>query len=207
MDGKVESEKDGKRKALFFQRLVAFIIDMVLISFIAALISAPFTNSEKLEKLEKKEIQILKDYTNEKIDSETYIINYTDVYYDISRASGITSIVVIFLEVLYFVVYQLYKNGQTIGKKIMKIRVISKDGELSMNQMIFRSFISNFILMNIISFILMLFTKKSVYFYANTIIGSIQYIIVIISIFMVMSKKNGCAVHDKLVHTEVVREN
>ena len=44
MDGKVESEKDGKRKALFFQRLVAFIIDMILISFIAALITAPFTN-------------------------------------------------------------------------------------------------------------------------------------------------------------------
>ena len=207
MDGKVESEKDGKRKALFFQRLVAFIIDMVLISFIAALISAPFTNADKLEKLEKKEIQILKDYTNEKIDSETYIINYTDVYYNISRTSGITSIAVIFLEVLYFVVYQLYKGGQTIGKKIMKIRVISKDGELSMNQMIFRSFISNFILMNIISFILMLFTKKSIYFYTNTIIGSIQYIIVIISIFMVMSKKNGCAIHDKLVHTEVIREN
>ena len=207
MDGKVESEKDGKRKALFFQRLVAFIIDMILISFIAALITAPFTNSEKLEKLEKKEIQVLKDYTNEKIDSETYMINYSNVYYSISRVSGLTSLATIFLEVLYFVVYQLYKNGQTIGKKLMKIRVISKDGELSMNQMIFRSFISNFILMNIINFVLMLFTKKSIYFYASTTIGSIQYIIVIISIFMVMFKKNGCAIHDMLVHTEVIREN
>ena len=89
----------------------------------------------------------------------------------------------------------------------MKIRVVSKDGDLSMNQMIFRTFISNFVLINIIGFIFMLFSNKDVYFYVIMSTSLIQYLIVIISIFGIVNKKDGCAIHDKLVHTEVIREN
>ena len=200
-------ESNDKKKASFFQRLIAFVFDMVLISLIASIVSTPFINEEKIEKLENKQVQVINDYSSKKIDSDDYLINEIDIYYNINKANGLSTIITIFLEVLYFVLYQIYKNGQTLGKKIMKIRVISKDGDLSMNQMIFRTFISNFVLINIIGFIFMLFSNKDVYFYVIMSTSLIQYLIVIISIFGIVNKKDGCAIHDKLVHTEVIREN
>lgn len=200
-------ESNDKKKASFFQRLIAFVFDMVLISLIASIVSTPFINEEKIEKLENKQVQVINDYSSKKIDSDDYLINEIDIYYNINRANGLSTIITIFLEVLYFVLYQIYINGQTLGKKIMKIRVVSKDGDLSMNQMIFRTFISNFVLINIIEFIFMLFSNKDVYFYVIMSTSLIQYLIVIISIFGIVNKKDGCAIHDKLVHTEVIREN
>ena len=216
MEKDVEDEKDeskkgiimDKKKALLFQRFVAFCIDMLLISFVASLISTPFMDTDKIEKLEQQEIEIVQNYREGTIDMETYLIEYPNLNYKLARNSGILSIVTILLEVLYFAVYPVYRKGQTFGKKLMKIRVVSEDGDsLTMNQMIFRSFLANFILMHLISFIFMLSNSKDVYFYSVGIVEIIQYVIVFLSAIMIMRKKDGRAIHDKLVHTTVIREN
>ena len=49
-----------------------------------------------------------------------------DNSYQLSKETGLTNIVTIVVYVLYFIVYQMYMNGQTIGKRIMKIRVVKK---------------------------------------------------------------------------------
>ena len=137
---------------------------------------------------------------------EDYYISYSDVYYKTTRNTGIISIVTILFEITYFVVFQLYNKGQTLGKKIMKIRVVSNDGELFMNQMIYRSLLSNLILMHLLTFILMLFCPKNIFFVLSFSIEIIQYLIMFVSVIMISSKKSGCAIHDKLAHTKVIRE-
>ena len=96
-------------------------------------------------------------------------------------------------------------NGQTLGKKIMNIKVVSEDGDLFMNQMLLRSMLSNFILMDIVSFMFMLFLPKYIYLYGVLGIEMIQYLFIIISAFFVMFRKDGRSIHDLLLHTKVVR--
>ena len=56
-----------------------------------------------------------------------------DNSYQLSKETGLTNIVTIVVYVLYFIVYQMYMNGQTIGKRIMKIRVVkNEDGTFTM---------------------------------------------------------------------------
>ena len=88
----------------------------------------------------------------------------------------------------------------------MKIRIKSDLKELTMNQMIFRSLIANTILLDIITFMFMLSNSRSVYFYGLTVFSTIQYIITIMSIFMVLIRKDGRSIHDLLAHTQVVRD-
>jgi len=191
-------------KGNFTKRLVAFIIDIMIVYCISSFVSMPFLNQSTSDKLSKQLIEIREKYENKEIESKEFVSQYANLSYKIARTTGIYSIVTIIFEIVYFVVLQLYWNGQTIGKKIMKLKVISLDGELDCNQMIFRSFIANFILLNIISFALMLFSPKDVYFYGIAFFEFIQYSICAISIFMVLYSADGCSIHDKLTHTKVV---
>ena len=194
-----------EEKAYFVQRLVAFIIDLLLVYLVASIVSTPFINSKEITKLNKETTELVEKFTTNNIDNKEFIEENIDLSYRIARQTGIISLITIVLNILYFVVYQLYNNGMTIGKKLMKIKVISTDGDLFMNQMIFRAFIANFILVDLISFVLMLFSSREAYFYGMGTFQTIQYLIVIISIFMILGRKDGCSIHDKLVHTKVVR--
>ncbi len=206
-DLKNENEGVELKKALFLQRFIAFLVDMLIVSVVVAFISAPFVDNKKITKLEDQGVEIIQKLQKNEIDSQVYLKEYSNVYYKLARNSGIISLVTILFSVLYFVVYQIYAKGQTFGKKLLKIKIISLDGALFMNQMIFRAFIANFILFDIISFAVMLFSPKSIYLYMIIFIEIIKWIITFISVIMIMNKKDGCAVHDKLLHTMVVREN
>ncbi|MBQ6134874.1 MAG: RDD family protein [Bacilli bacterium] len=198
--------KKDKKKALFLQRLVAFILDAILVSTLSSLIATPFVDTDKITRLEKQTREVFEKYKEKDTPVEEFISEYYHVYYQMSRSSGIITLIDIFVAVLYFVVYQTCMNGQTIGKKLMKIRVVPDSGELSYNQMIFRSFISNSILIDIILFIFMLFAEKDLFFYVSVIFEGLQYIIILLSVFMIMNSKDGCAIHDRIVHTKVLRE-
>ena len=205
---KIENENQiDKKKALFFQRFFAILIDMLLLSFITSIITTPFVDSKKISSLNEKSVEITQKFQKNEIDNMTYLKQYSDIYYKLARSSGIISFVSLLLSVLYFVVFQIYEKGQTLGKKMLKIRVVSLDGDLFMNQMIFRSFIANFILFDIISFGVMLFSPKTVYLYIIIFVEMVQILITLISIIMIMNREDGSAVHDILAHTKVVREN
>ena len=198
--------KVKEEKALFFQRFVAFLIDAFVVVLIVSILSAPFTRTKDVEPLEREVTELMESFTKNNISIDEFTSKYVDLYYQLARNSGFTSLISIFVGICYYVVYQTYQKGQTLGKKLMKIRVTSDEGELFMNQMIFRSFLANSILMDICLFLFMLFSSKYVYFYSVGIIELIQYVMIFISIIMIMYRKDGCAIHDKLVHTRVIRE-
>ena len=204
---KKEKKEKEVRKALFFQRFIAFIIDSIIVGLLASLLTTPFIDSKKEEDITNQSLEIIQKYQNQEISIEEYTAQYMSSSYQLAQVSGLSSIVGVLISVLYFVVYQVFRNGQTLGKRLMKIRVVSTSGELSYNQMIFRSMIANSILVNILVFIALLFHSSQAYFYSTMIFQGIQYIIIIISAIMIANKNNGLAIHDKLVHTMVVRED
>lgn len=202
-----KEEKTDSSKALFIQRFIAFIIDMILVSLLASVLSIPFVDRSKTEVLENEAVEIMEQYTNGTMDSQTYIAEYGNLYYKIARNNGIVSFIIIVLDIFYFVIYQVIQKGQTLGKKLMKIRVVSDNGNLIMDQMIIRTFLANFLLVDIILFLFMLFLPKDIYIYGAGIVEGLQYVIILASVFMIMNPKNGCAIHDKLAHTKVLKDN
>lgn len=196
---------DNENKASFFSRLCAFIIDAVIVSMIASLFATPFVDSKKIEDLDNQALSIVEKFRNNEINMNEYVVEYSNISYDLARSNGVVSIITIIIGILYYVVFQLYNNGCTLGKKLLNIRVVSTAGELSMNQMIFRSFIANSLLLDILSMIFITFASKSNYFYGIELFSIIQYAIVIISVFMIMYGKQGLAIHDRLVHTKVIK--
>lgn len=193
-------------KSLFLQRFLAFIVDTLFVVLISSLIAFPFVDNASVEKLNMEMQEVSENYINSEIDINTYFAEYSSVVYQLSRKNGVVSFITIFIEILYFIVYQLYNKGQTLGKKLLKIRVESvDDGELTMNQMIFRVIIINSILYGFVSFALSIFASQSTYFYGILIFELIQYLVLLISGLMIMFGKRG--LHDLVSHTKVVRIN
>ena len=200
--------KEEKQNALFVQRLVAYIIDVLIISFAVSLIAIPFYDSESIKKLDDTNKEVMDKYLNKKIDVKTYVNESIDVGYEIARKNGIVYLLEVFFGIIYFVVYQFYNDGETLGKKFMHIKVMKNDeSELTINDLIFRSLIINSIFINIIILCLIIFASAKVYFYGALTIQFIQYIIVIISGLLVMFSKDSRGLHDLVANTKVVRNN
>ena len=193
-------------KALFVQRFIAFLLDIFILSSIASLISYPFLDAKSIDKLNKNSSEVIEKYTTGEIDMDTYVDEVKGISYQLSQKQGVVSLVTLILAVLYFIDYQYYNNGQTIGKKLMKIKVVSStDKEITMNSFIFRSLIVNSILVDMVSFAIVIFGNETAYFYGVAICGIIKYTLLLICGFMVMWSKSGMGLHDRIAHTTVVK--
>lgn len=201
-------KKENKvfEKALFSQRFLAYLIDAVLIFLISAIAIFPVSNSESLEELTVQNTTIMNQYLEQEIDASTYMNQTMDISYEIAKQSGIATIITIFVYILYYVVFQFYHQGQTLGKRVMKIQVRAREKEeLTLNQLLLRAAIANSILINTLILLFAIFASKDVYIGGSYIFTIIQYIVIFASVLMVMYRKDGCGVHDLIAHTEVVR--
>ena len=206
---KMQEENKVKKspdiKAMFSQRVLAFLIDLLLLSIICSLITMFVPVNDTATKLYEEQNRVLEGYVDGSVSMKEYVNQMVDLGYDISRQTVIVSIVTIVISLLYYVIYPCYNNGQTLGKKLMKIKIKkTNDTELSMNDLLIRSMINNSILVNIINVILVLFLSKNLYLSTSSLVSFIQYLVLIISLIMIAFTKNAQGLHDKVCKTEVV---
>lgn len=194
------------KKASFLERFVAHLIDIFLVSFVAVLLSYPFLDFKSIEKLDDSYTEVVEKALNDEIDIKVFTSESARVAYQLGAKQGITSILTLVIIVLYFVVYQFYNDGQTIGKKIMKIKVISSnENRLTMDNYIYRSMIINSLLINILIFILLLIGKDMIYFVGVGCLRFIDYLLIIISGIMIISSKSKRGLQDIIANTDVVK--
>ena len=198
--------KKNEEKALFIQRLVAFIIDIFLISCVASLFYYPFLDNKSINSLTENATELIESYSKGDIDIDTYTSEVKGVTYELAKKQGFTSLITITLSVLYFVVYQYKKQGQTFGKKLLKIKVVSSDKDkLTTNNYVIRALIINSILVDLIGLTFVVFGNVDAYFYSNMVCGFVRYGLLLTCAFMVMWSKSGMGLHDRLAHTMVVK--
>ncbi|MBQ8131572.1 MAG: RDD family protein [Bacilli bacterium] len=196
---------EDKTNAVFLKRLIAYLIDAFLISLAASLLSMPFVDTSNDEKMQKEVMEITESLMQDEISVNTYLTEYSSLYYQINRNQGIVVLVSLFLEVAYYIALQFYMGGQTIGKKIARIKVVANDGELTMNTLIARSFLIDSILMHIISLICITFLKVPMnYFYVVGTFEAVQLGFLFVTVLMVMYSKDKRGVHDRITNTSVI---
>lgn len=193
-------------KANFIKRAVAQIIDMFIVSIIISIISMSFSTS-RIEKLNDEVNNLMNDYVSGDIDSKEYITKYIDITYDINKASINNNLVYLVVCIGYFLIFQYLNKGATIGKKFMKIRIVSNDNkDITFLQMFIRTSIINEILPITMMFILVFLTSGISFFIGYSLISFIENIFVIICIFMILCRKDNLAFHDIMSRSMVIEE-
>ena len=190
------------------QRIGAYIIDVFILSILVMLLTFWIPTSEKYKKSIEEENKLVDEMLDsEEIDFDKFYDKYTNIRYTLDKESTITSLISAVLSVGYFATFAYYYNGQTLGKKLLKIRIVSDDGkEASHSTLIIRSLFVNSVLSSLISIILIFFIEYKQYPYTVGLISIIQSIFMLLSLIMIITRNDKKGLHDVLVKTKVIQD-
>ena len=174
---------------------------------------------KKYEKLEDKYNDARDDYKDKKITKEEYTKikneykDYKSGYeknikkfnYDLSRNSVIATIISIAVIIAYFGIFQYSLGGQTIGKKLLKLKVVkNKEGSLNIFNYLIRCAILNGVIINILLVVFVNIFNVNSFYTANYVISNIQSIIEILILIMIFMISDSRGLHDYIAGTKVV---
>lgn len=200
----------SEENAYFIKRLGALILDMIIVSTVVSMLTFFVNNNSNYEKLTKEYNDVMEQAMDKKTSPKEYkklLSKASDISYDLSKQTVVVSFVSLTMYILYFIVFQFYNKGQTIGKKLMKIKIESNDGkDLTMNQLAVRSLIINSILANLILLAVIILGSKDIYFVSSTTVSMIQYIIIFTTAIMILFRKDKRGLHDVITNTKVINE-
>jgi len=192
-------------KAYFFPRVIAYFIDMILIMIASYFISFIVPQNKDVSVLNKELSLLQQEYLNKEISADDFIDRGSILVYESDYANSGGIIIQVIIIILYFIIFQFYNNGQTFGKKLMGIKVINNDGgKLTFNSMVYRSLVINSILVNFISICCLYFMNASSYYSLAAATQVVNGIIFVVTMIMVMYKKDGRGIHDIISGTKVV---
>lgn len=193
--------------ANFVKRLGAYIIDVIILGMVIGVIVnfIPIKNnndvlSEQLNKISDSALE-------EGADVKSLFHQYGDISYKIEYNNFYKTIINFGGIIIYFVIFQVYNKGQTLGKKILKIKVVKENGkDVEINDILLRSLLINSLAYSMISMSLMFIIKDYTYFIVSGILSLIQFVLLIITIFMVLYRKDKRGLHDLIGKTKVIAE-
>jgi len=194
-------------KAIFFERLGAFVLDMIIVNLIFSLISLGFGNytssSEKLmHELDNKLV-------SGEITNEEYLNEYKGLLYDYQKDTVLQTGISLALTIAYYVIFQYMNKGQTIGKKLLGIKVVNKDTKepISILKGLLRSFLIYSILSISVSILFLYIINKEYYFIVYSSVLILEMMFLLITIMFVLYKKDGRGLHDIMANSIVIKES
>ena len=131
--------------------------------------------------------------SKEKQNAEELIAETNKINYDYLKSGQTQTIIVLTIEIIYFVFMQYFNKGQTIGKKLMKIRIKQQEGKkLDASQFVLREAVLFVLPVQIIDVICLLTTKMNTYLTINSVTSNINSLVTITIIAFVLFRKEDC---------------
>ena len=187
------------------KRIIAFVIDIVIVSLVVSLINLlpldPYKDKYK-DAYEKYNEVVQKSTEDEKNDYKDEIIELNYEVYKYRTYSSMFSATAL---ILYFGVLPLVMNGQTLGKKIMKLRVVSNnEKKINFWKYLIRIVILNNIWLSLINIGAVYVVSGVKFYYVTYVISMLSSLIYMLNLIMVMFRKDNRGLHDMVAGTKVI---
>ena len=192
-------------KADFFKRIFAYMIDyfiiLLVLSFITANINIGSDITEKVNNLTN-------EYKNGNITIEEYNEEVLPLNYELTKRKLPVNVITCVIIIGYYIVFAYFNKGQTLGKKICKIRIVNDKGErASIWNILIRSLFIYGIITTLYSLISINFLDIESFNYSVSVVSVIECLFIVVSLLMMLYKKDGRGLHDIVAKTKVIGED
>lgn len=192
-------------KADFFKRIFAYMIDyfiiLLVLSFITANINVGSDITEKVNNLTN-------EYKNGNITIEEYNEEVLPLNYELTKRKLPVNVITCVIIIGYYIVFAYFNKGQTLGKKLCKIRVVNDKGErASIWNILIRSLFIYGIITTLYSLISINFLDIESFNYSVSVVSVIESLFIVISLLMMLYKRDGRGLHDIIAKTKVIGED
>ena len=186
------------------KRIIGYILDIILVTLVATLLSNIKQVNPYLEKYTdayNRYEEIVKKEEIKEIDDR--IINLNQEIYKYKTVSNVISIICL---VLYFGLFEFLANGQTLGQRCMKLRIVKRDtsSRASIWNYGIRIIILNNIVFTILAMVLVFLLDAKPFYYSASVISLIQNGVLLLNIIMVVMRNDHRGLHDILSNTIVI---
>lgn len=202
---------------LIFKRILAFILDLILVGLLSMLIQVSPLNPNATAKEEheisyqefmegwNKRAEGVEDGTEEAIKLVNEYKDFANDYiYDGCKLSIYEEIYTIIITCIYFGIIPLFMEGATLGKKIMKLRVVKKDGEkIGYVRLLLRTIVLFGLPFNIICLIGLAALNKHTFMSLYMVSSMLSYALEFAIIITTLLKEDKRGLHDLIAGTLV----
>lgn len=189
-----------------YQRFLAYIIDFMVVFIILITLQKLLPKSNKIIELNHDMSILNEKLLKEEIMYQEYSSEFAKITYQIDKENVIKNGINILLVCLYFVIIPYITKGYTIGLSIMKLKLTGPDNRLKLNQLLIRNIITSGLLFMVVSLLFVCIFQNQTYFISITILGIMQLLLVIISAFMIIYRKDKRGLQDIISQTKIIKE-
>lgn len=181
------------------RRFIAYLIDVILVLIICSIIYNFIPNTE-VNSLNMSLNEYTERVLNKDISIYEYFANYVRINYSIDKISIAYTGINILLTLIYFVIVPILSKGSTIGLKLFSLKI---SGELNFKNMLIRNAFATGILYMTLNVILIHLFDYKIYFILITILSLIQILLVILSLSMIIYRKDEKGLQDVFSDTHI----
>lgn len=191
-----------------WKRLGAYLIDYTFVILLATLIAQihvinPYYDNYQAA-YEKYE-EVISDVNVNNSLSYIKSSEYASSYHDVIKYGSVISSISIVCTLLYFVGFQKWNKGQTLGKKMFGLKLVNDEGENpSLLAYILRTVIIYNVLINMLIIILAFLCNGLVFVILSIILNFVGNILVYGSAACIFLRKDNKGLHDIIAKTNVV---
>ncbi|MBR4262438.1 MAG: RDD family protein [Bacilli bacterium] len=151
--------------------------------------------------------KLIETINSKKLSEEEFDKRTNNLFYKLQRFSTFKYVMMVIITYLYLVLFQGFTRGKTLGKKIMRVRVSSKDDkDVTYKQLAIRTLFLGNVIYYSLNAILPWTIDKNVYLLIGNGIYVLNNLFYIVMIVVAYSSKDMIGIHDKIAGTKVIIE-
>lgn len=186
------------------KRIIAYIIDFIFITAILMIVSYFIPKNSNVEFLNNDINNLTEQALNGEITFEAYAREYSIYLSSIDSENVVYNVVSLIIMLIYYVIIPVIFKA-TLGKYIMKLEIRHKDlKKLNLFNTFTRSIVTEGMLYSLVTIFLVQIVSSKTYLISLIILGFIQFILVITSLFMILYRHDKRGLQDILSRSIVV---
>lgn len=192
--------------AKFSRRLIAYLIDFAFIAAILMILANFIPKSADFDFLNQDMNALTEQAMNNEITFESYLREYTNYLREIDKVNVLYNSISLIIIIIYYSIIPIFTSC-TLGKYIMKLKIERKDKKkLNFYNLILRSIIDQGLLLSLITIIMAQLVSNKTYLITIFILGIIQILLVIISGFMILYRRDARGLQDIISNSKIVKK-